>query len=231
MQLPTMRSSLYVPVLAMLASTSAAYNCNSYAFPLNGSWSPGQNVSITEGSTPSIDANPEGMGSAHVWGNPDGPIPWERDEDNLFTIKYCFLRDYDRRNLGDMFETAIEEWWIEIGRAGSNSGHGLTMKEVTDENGDPVYCMDGTADDKWNKKVPYDTLPIEFTSDKAGGCSSTIGLQRTDPPKPWNMRLTIDSPNLIQDTMHELGHTFGESTFWNIHSVDDSLLIHRRHGA
>ncbi|KAJ4365984.1 hypothetical protein N0V95_000361 [Ascochyta clinopodiicola] len=120
------------------------------------------------------------MGSAHIWGNPEGPIPWERDENDLFAIKYCFIRDYDRRYLVDMFETALEEWWNEIARAGLRSGHGLAMTELTDENGSPIYCMDGTAEDKWNKNVPYDTLPIEFTGAQEGSCSSTIGLQRME---------------------------------------------------
>ncbi|KAF9697216.1 hypothetical protein EKO04_004836 [Ascochyta lentis] len=197
-------------LLAMLAATTVSYNCNSYPFPLNDIWVPGQNKSILNSSIDKfVDTNPEGMGSAHIWGNPEGPIPWERDKNNLFTIKYCFIRDYDRRHLVDMLETTIEEWWNEIGQAGSRSGHGLTMKELTDANGKPVYCMDNSAEDKWNKNVPYDTLPIEFTDGQEGSCSSTIGLKRTKPPKPWNMRLSIDSPNLIQDTMHELGHVFG----------------------
>ncbi|UPX14405.1 uncharacterized protein EKO05_0004888 [Ascochyta rabiei] len=216
-------------LLAMLAATSTAYNCYSYPFPLNGIWVPGQNISIPDNSVQkSIDNSPDGMGSAHIWGNPEGPIPWERDENNLFTIKYCFIRDYDRRHLADMFETAIEEWWNEIGQAGSHSGHGLAIKELTDENGTPVYCMDGSAEDKWNKNVPYDTLPIEFTGGQEGSCSSTIGLRRTKPPKPWNMRLSIDSPSLIQDTMHELGHVFGKST---PHTLIHFSLILRRHGA
>lgn len=150
------------------------------------------------------------MSSAHVWGNPGGPIPWERDENNRFTICYCFARDYDRENIGDTVETAIEEWWREIGRAGPRSGHGLAMKEVIDEDGNPVYCVDSTAEDVWNDKVPYDTLPIQYTGGTEGDCSSTIGLIRTDPLTHWNMRLSIDAPHLIQDTMHELGHVFGK---------------------
>lgn len=208
-----MHLSFLPTLLAMLIATSVAYQCNSYAFALNDSWVPGQNVSLPSSSiNEESDANPN-MGSAHIWGNPDGPIPWERDENNLYSINYCFIRDYDRRYMGDIFESAIEEWWNEIGQAGPRSGHGLAMKEVTDEHGNPLYCMDGTAEDKWNKKVSYDTLPIEYTSGEEGYCSSTIGLQRTDPPKPWNMRLSIDAPNLIQDTMHELGHVFGKLIF------------------
>lgn len=85
------------------------------------------------------------------------------------------------------------------------------MKEVVDGDGNPVYCMNSTAEDKWNKKVSYDTLPIENTSGTQRPCSSTIGLYRTDPPTHWNLRLSIDAPHLIQDTMHELGHVFGKS--------------------
>jgi hypothetical protein len=96
-----------------------------------------------------------------------------------------------------MFEVAMQEWWAEIDEAGPRSGHGLAMKEITDENGNFVYCMDGTAEDKWNKNVPYDTLPIELTDGQDRSCSSTIGLQRSDPPKPRNMRLSIDRPNFI----------------------------------
>lgn len=206
-----MRLFLFSLQLVTLTATATAHNCNSYAFPPNGSWVSGQNISVNDQIIDKfIKANPEGTGSAHIWGNAGGPVPWERDENSLFTINYCFLRDYDRRFLGDMFEAAIEEWWNEIGQAGPRSGHGLAMKEVTNEDGNPVYCMDPSAEDEWNKHVPYDTLPVEFTDGQEGSCSSTIGLHRTNPPKPWNMRLSIDSPNLIQDTMHELGHVFGK---------------------
>jgi hypothetical protein len=42
------------------------------------------------------------------------------------------------------------------------------MKEVFNKDGDPVCYMDSTAVDKWNEKVPYDTLPIKYTYDAQG---------------------------------------------------------------
>ena len=208
-----MRFSLLCLQLVTLTTTTLAYNCNSYVFPLNGSWIPSQNISNVDINDKFVDVNPEGMGSAHIWGNPGGPVPWERDKNNLFTIKYCFIRDDDREYIGDTFEAAIKELWNEVGQAGPRSGHGLAMREVLDEDGDPMYCMDSTQEDKCNKKVPCDTLLIEYTGGTEKSCSSTIGLQRTNPPTHSNMRLSIDAPHLIQDTMHELGHVFGKSNW------------------
>lgn len=143
-----MRPSLLLAQLFTLAANSSAYNCNTHNFPLDGSWIPGQNVPNADITDKFIDANPEGMGSAHIWGSPGRLIPWERDENNLFTIHYCFSRDWNREHIGATVEAAIEERWSDIGRAGPRSGHGLTMKEVVDEDGNPVYCMDSTAEDK-----------------------------------------------------------------------------------
>ncbi|KAJ8117232.1 hypothetical protein OPT61_g1526 [Boeremia exigua] len=180
-----------------------------YAFPLDGSWVTETNLSNAEISDRFTDEHNEGTGSAHIWGNPGGPVPWERDDSNLFTIHYCFMRDYDREYIRGTLEAAIREWWYWVGQAGPASGHGVVLKETVDQYGNPEYCMDGTQEDKWNKKVPYDTLPIQYTSEQQGSCSSTIGLQRTSPPTHWNMRLSIDAPHLFQDTMHVLGHVFG----------------------
>ncbi|KAJ4994107.1 hypothetical protein SVAN01_00584 [Stagonosporopsis vannaccii] len=191
-----MRSMYIFSLLRVLAAASVAYNCISYAFPLNSSWLPGENITNTETSL--------------IFGNTSGPIPWQRDESNLFTIHYCFIRDYDRENIGGIVQAAIKEWWIEVGQAGAHSGDGLVMKEVLDEDGNPVYCMDSTQEDKWNKKTPYDTVPIEYTGGQEGSCSSTIGLRRTSPRTHWNRRLSIDAPHLVQDIMHELGHVFDE---------------------
>jgi hypothetical protein len=60
------------------------------------------------------------------------------------------------------------ERWNETSQAGPRSSHGLFMEEATDSDGDPVYRMDGTAEDEWNKNVPYDTLPVEFTDRQEG---------------------------------------------------------------
>ena len=213
-----MRLSVLAPLWTLFA-TSLAYNCTPYNFPMNGIELPSQNISSADIADKIIEADPEGMGSAHVWGSPGSPVPWKRDENNLFTIPYCFARDFDRENIGHTVEDAIEQWFRKISQASPRSGHGLAMREVVDKDGDPVYCMDSTAVDKWNDKVPYDILPTEYTYGTRGKFSATVGLIRTDPPRRWNMRLSIDGPDLLAETMHELGHVFDQLGLHSIHET------------
>ncbi|KAF3048839.1 hypothetical protein E8E11_008027 [Didymella keratinophila] len=141
-------------------------------------------------------------------GNPGSLVTWKRDGNNLFTIHYCFARDWDRENIGDTVKAAIKEWRKKIGQASPRSDHGPAMKEVVDKDGNSSYCMNSTAEDKWKNNVPYDTLPIIYTGGTQGECSATVALIRTESPRHWNMRLSTDGLHLLAKTMHELRHVF-----------------------
>jgi uncharacterized protein YfaP (DUF2135 family) len=103
-------SKMLVSVLTQLwtlAAASLAYNCTPYNFPMNDIGLPGQCMSTADIADKIVDANPEGMGSAHVWVNPVA-LPLERDENNLFTNHYCFARDFNCEKIGHTVNDAIK---------------------------------------------------------------------------------------------------------------------------
>ncbi|KAF2870076.1 hypothetical protein BDV95DRAFT_496467 [Massariosphaeria phaeospora] len=108
--------------------------------------------------------NPGSNGVATIFGNNNGPRPWARNRNNLFVIRYCYAREYDRQNVQGTVEWSINNWYHHLGGpASKKSGHGIVFQEALNSANQPFYCYKKGAPNDWNLNVQYNTVVIEYT--------------------------------------------------------------------
>ncbi|KAF2449030.1 zincin [Karstenula rhodostoma CBS 690.94] len=132
----------------------------------------------------------------------------------LGKIPYCYASIAARAQLKHHIDSAIQIWMTALGGpASAVTAHGLSLTEVVDDQGQPIYCFFNDYQSyehpgSWHTAIWKHVLAIHLQG--GGGARSTLGYFEQGAAGRHALVSGLDAPNIIQITLaHELGHVFG----------------------
>ncbi|KAF2875201.1 hypothetical protein BDV95DRAFT_603964 [Massariosphaeria phaeospora] len=158
--------------------------------------------------------------------------PWPREGSGKVTyIDYCFSDKNSDDDLRDIVKVAWKMWRDRIGKAGSRTGHSLSLREQEPPCPEEPYCYLQESEEfngDWNPEFSPQTLVIESNPGSFAAAVTTTGYIPGDAQ--GRHRLVVnkrwigapDSP--VRIMAHEIGHVFG---LWHEHQRRDrNMWLH-----
>jgi hypothetical protein len=132
------------------------------------------------------------------------------DKDKRQVVRYCYCNGESRNKLQKLFDDAGNLWITALGgEAGSNTGHNLAFREVTDKNGNTAFCFPSWEKfgktGPWNSQIDGDVLAVAYDPDNGPMYSSTLGYQPSGVNGRHWMRVHPSGPEGAKAIAHEVG--------------------------
>lgn len=178
-----MRTGAMVSVLYVLALlTLVVYGCPP---PFNDFKYANNNTLLLE-KIAQYTSDPQ-LGWAHVIGGTSPVKTWPANDKGIVNIPYCWADPWSKKKIDRKFQQAWLKWSVKIGSPSAQSGHRLGgFREVTDKNGEPVFCYWDKSQKVWKKSIPDDTLVIRAVLNSHAS-SGSLGYT----PKEWLVRALL----------------------------------------